>query len=169
MYSSKEVGARVHRVVGSALVIAALAACSSSPTGNDRYPGPISSLLVTNGTCSNGHCDSLQVTAYPQEQPITPGGPWYISLGWVTGPHACVQIPASAHFYVVTVPARSSKDTITTSWSSMDALYLGTLKPGENAFIADASTPGFVPGSSAGWQITLPGASPPSPAVACMP
>jgi hypothetical protein len=61
---------------------------------------PLPTLRVTNGTCGGGHCDSIAVLAFPDNQPRTPGGYWSVLLGTVTGSAACFTLPPSATFTV---------------------------------------------------------------------
>jgi hypothetical protein len=113
-------------------------------------------LRVTNGTCVMGSCDSLRVLAFPGIQPETPGGFWSLDLGFITTPEACFTLPASAKFYVITEPARSSADTTTYTWTSAIGLSLRAQAPSTPLLQASPSTTSFVPADAAGWSITLP-------------
>ena len=73
-------------------------------------------LLVTNGTCLAGHCDSLRVLAFPSDLPNTPGGPWKLDLGVMTTSQECFVLPPSANFYV---------NTTTFTWTTLVPLSLG--------------------------------------------
>src|SRR5258708_18932290 len=113
------------RLVSLSLLLFVLfvAAC-----GNDlASPGARAgiTLLVTNSTCANGHCDSLRVLGFPSNQPNTPGGFWEVNIGLITTAQACVTFPPSAHFYVIRYPPKSSADTTTFAWTTGMPLSLG--------------------------------------------
>jgi len=156
------------------LVAAFTAACTKDSVGlrpDTRGGGGVTgvTLLVRNATCHAGGCDSLEVLAFPSDQPETPGGYWSLDIGLVTTPSACLTLPPSAKFLVISEPARSSADTSTTTWTSTIALSLGALKPGSPALFASPSTATFVPGDATGWSITLPTGSYAAPGPACTP
>ena len=113
---------------------------------------PLPTLRVINGTCTGGVCDSLAVGAYPSNQPHTPGGSWYIPLGVVTGPQACITFPPSATF---TIYGPSSTTVFTWTPAILAALRV---TPTLGSMFANPypSTPEFVPLGGAGWRITLP-------------
>jgi hypothetical protein len=123
---------------------------------------PLPTLRVTNSTCAAGHCDSIAVLAFPDNQPRTPGGNWSILLGIVTGPEACFTLPPSATF---TVSGPNSTTAIT--WTPAIPVSLG-LVPAEGRLFADPSTPEFVAGGGAAWHVTLPG-NQVAPDAACAP
>lgn len=120
-------------------------------------------LLVINDSCQAGHCDSLDVLAFPSNQPHTPGGLWSIKLGRVTTPQACFSFAASAHFYVIGPTA----DTIKYLWTSADPLSLGALRPPGNPLMAGPSTATFVPAAADGWTVSLPSGAQATPAATC--
>ena len=126
-------------------------------------------LLVINNTCVSGHCDSLRVVGFPNNRPATPGGLWSISLGIVAAPQTCLSLPASSKFYVITVPTRSSADTITTTWTSAIALSLGAFAPSTGLLQASPTTTSFVPADAPGWSITFPGDAMAIASSACTP
>jgi hypothetical protein len=123
---------------------------------------PLPTLRVTNGTCVGGHCDSLVVLAFPNNQPHTPGGNWSIQLGIVTGPQACFTLPPSATF---TIYAPSSTTVFT--WTPAVLVSLGLI-PAEGRLFASPSTPEFASVTGAGWHVTLPG-NQVTPDAACAP
>ncbi len=146
----------------AALVLLAGLACSST-----LEPRSGITLLVTNGTCLTGRCDSLEVLAFPSNQPHTPGGFWSVDLGLLTTPEACFTFPPSATFRVIGVNADGTRDTTTFTWTSADPLSLGVQAPSGFRAQASPSTTAFVPASSAGWSITFPTASHASSSPAC--
>ena len=134
-------------------------ACTS-PT----EPGPSVTLLVTNATCSSGQCSSFQVRGFPSNQPHTPGGYWSLDLGTVSTGSACLILPSADTFRVTNT---GTGETTTYSWTSDDPLALGILEPGSSSLQAIPSTSAFVPASSAGWSLTLPGGTAVTPADVC--
>lgn len=117
-------------------------------------------LLVTNATCHEGQCDTLRVLGFPSNQPRTPGGMWSLDLGLISTPQACLTLPPSAAFQVIGVRNDGTRDTTTFTWTTSQALSLGTEPPPPaSRFQASPSTSEFVPASAAGWGITIPGGS----------
>jgi hypothetical protein len=148
-------------VTGSALSVLLLSAIAcSSPV----EPSHSVTLQVTNQTCSPGPCTTLQILAFPSNQPHTPGGLWSVDLGVVTTASACLIIPGNATFRVTGPGA-----TTTYTWTSGIPLSLGTLLPTESRLQASPSTGTFVPANASGWSVILPGASGPTPSGACTP
>lgn len=152
------VSGRVVAVVG--LVLGVALSCSSS-----LEPRSDVTLLVTNETCQAGQCDSVYVLGFPSKQVNTPGGPWYIELGVVTTPTACLTIPPTATFRIGT-PENPNEQVIL--WSNGEPLTLGT-ESTMRVFLGSlsASTAAFVPANAAGWAITLPSGSHATPAANC--
>src|SRR6266511_6022809 len=146
----------------AALVLLAGLACSST-----LEPRTGITLLVTNGTCLTGRCDSLEVLAFPSNQPHTPGGFWSVDLGLLTTPEACFTLPPSATFRVIGVSADGSRDTTIFTWTTADPLSLGVQAPSDSRIQASPTTVAFVPANAAGWSITFPTGSRPSPRLAC--
>jgi hypothetical protein len=130
---------------------------------------PAATLLVTNGTCLAGRCDSLEILGFPSKQPNTPGGYWSLDLGRLAGPQACYAIPASATFRIIGVNPDSTRDTVTITWTTLSAMSLGALPPSSSRIQATPSTSAFVPADARAWQITLPGGSTPVPGAPCTP
>jgi hypothetical protein len=124
-------------------------------------------LSVTNATCVAGRCDSLRILGFPDNQPATPGGLWSLDLGLLTTTRACVTLPPSAEFHVIGVRDDGTADTVTFRWTSGDPISLGAQPPATPRPLASPDTPAFVPAGAAGWQVTLPAASAPTPASAC--
>jgi hypothetical protein len=147
-----------------ALVLFLTISCSSS-----IEPRSGVTLLVTNGTCQGGHCDSLRVLGFPSNQPLTPGGFWSLDLGLITASKACFTLPPTAEFHVIGVRADGTRGTTTFTWTSAKSLALGAQPPSSSRFQAGPSTTAFVPASAAGWQITVPGGSQATPSSACTP
>jgi hypothetical protein len=139
----------------AALLIAGfLGACQSNDTaGTSTTP----TLLVTNATCLSGHCDSLEILAFPSNQPLTPGGLWSIDLGLMTGPQACVTLPPSATFRVTGPDSTGVVHTVIYTWTPAVSLSLGAIAPEGGRLQASPTTAAFVPASAAGWRVTLPG------------
>jgi len=126
-------------------------------------------LLVTNGRCQGGHCDSLQVLGFPSNQPLTPGGFWSLDLGLITASEACFTLPRTAAFHVIGVRVDGTRDTTTFTWTSAMSLALGAEPPSSFMLQARPTSAAFVPASAAGWQITVPGGSQATPSSACTP
>ena len=145
------------------LLFAALS-CSSSVEPHSDV-----TLLVTNGTCVSGRCDSLEVLGFPSNQPATPGGFWSVDLGLITTPQACFTLPASATFHVIGENGDGTADTLTYTWTSASALALGAQPPSSSRIQASPNTTAFVPADAAGWRITFPTESKATPSAACTP
>lgn len=123
-------------------------------------------LLVTNGTCDPGPCSPLRILGFPGDQPSTPGGLWSIDLGLLTGPTACLTLPASRDFTVTEAP--SGRTTIH-RWTTADRLALGAQPPSERQLLARPSSSAFIPASRPAWSATFPGSGNASPSSACVP
>jgi hypothetical protein len=123
-------------------------------------------LLVRNTTCDPGPCQAIRVLAFPNNQPLTPGGAWSIDLGVVTTAIACLTIPPSAHFDVT--DAGTGGVTVT-RWTTNDALALAPWSPSDARFTAGPTTPSFVPATSMSWSVALPGSAVPAAAEGCDP
>lgn len=146
------------------LLLAALA-CSSSVE-----PRAAVTLLVTNGTCDAVSCSPLEILGFPRNGPITPGGPWSVDLGLLTARTACLTFPTSATLRVIGVSNDGTKaDTTIYTWTTADALSLGTKPPGASFPSAVANTSAFVPAGAPGWSVTLPSGSRVSPTRGCTP
>src|SRR5437879_1527537 len=141
---------RIATVLFSFLLLGAVS-CSSLADP----PGPVT-VLVTNGTCTVARCDSLEVLAFPSNQPRTPAGFWSLDLGLLTGRQGCFTLPPAATFRVIGVGNGGAMDTTTFEWTPARAVSLGSQSPAEPRFWASPSTGAFVPEHAAGWQITLP-------------
>jgi len=106
-------------------------------------------LLVTNGTCQGGHCDSLRVLDFPSNQPLTPGGYWSLDLGLITASEACFTLPPTAAFHVIGVrPDGTGHDHV-----YMDERYVSIVGSGATFFFHVASETyfGWVRASKRGW------------------
>lgn len=162
--SSSESAVSLRWLPAMSLIVFAALSCSSSVE-----PRPGVTLLVTNGTCEGGHCDSLRVLGFPSNQPRTPGGMWSLDLGLITTAQACFTLPRTAVFRVIGV--RDGRETDTTSflWTTMAPLSLGSRPPSSSWIGASPSTHTFVPADAAGWQITVPGGAQPKSSSACTP
>jgi len=136
-------------------------ACSSS-TGPK---GPVT-VLVVNSTCNPGPCVPTRVFGFPTEQPHTPGGFWGFELGMVTGAVACFRLPASEEFRVTN---SGTGATTTYTWTLDESVALGSLPGYSSLLFGQPSTDQFVPTSSEGWIVTLPGGTTVTPDVACTP
>jgi hypothetical protein len=141
--------------------------CSPGETAPASYESV--PLLVTNGTCLEGHCDSLRVIGFPVNQPNTPGGPWSLGLGVVTTPQACLTIPPSGVFRVIGVHDDGARDTVAYTWTPALGISLGAQPPSSLRRLASPSTASFVPAGAAGWSVTLPGDSVVQSAASCAP
>ena len=150
----------------------AASACSSSgdPLASVIAHSPAAvTVLVTNGTCADAHCDSLRVLAFPSNQPRTPAGFWSLDLGVLAGRQGCFTLPPSATFRVIGVNPDSSRDTTTFDWTPARAVSLGSQAPSDSRFWASPSTIEFQPDHATGWRITLPGDSSVVAAAPCAP
>ena len=146
------------------LILFVIVSCSSA-----TEPRSGVTLLVTNGTCQGGQCDTLRVLGFPSNQPGTPGGLWSLDLGLVTTSQACLTLPPSAAFHVIGVRGDGAADTTTFTWTSAKSLSLGAQPPSSSRLQASPSTDPFVPASAAGWRITVPGGSQATPSSVCTP
>jgi hypothetical protein len=127
-------------------------------------------LLITNGTCETGQCAPLQILGFPSNQPLSPGGFWSIDLGLITAPSVCLTFPPSATFRVTGVSNDGTKaDTTTHTWTTAISLSLGAQSPSASRIMAAPSTSAFVPATSSGWSVTMPGGSHVSPTQTCTP
>jgi hypothetical protein len=123
-------------------------------------------LEVKNATCDPGPCQAIRVLAFPQKQPLTPGGMWSLDLGVVSGPIACITLPPSASFNVT--DTGSGAVTVTT-WTTGDPLSLAPWPASQPRFTASPTTASFVPGNASSWSVALPGSAAPTTAPACAP
>jgi hypothetical protein len=146
----------------AALLVLATVACSSN-----LEPKTAITVRVANSTCSVTACDSLEVLAFPSNQPRTPGGFWSIDLGVITNSAKCFTLPPSATFLVIGVNPDGTRDTTTFMWTTADAVSLGVQAPSGFRTQASPSTTAFVPAGSPGWSITLPPDTHPSTGPAC--
>lgn len=131
-------------------------------------PGPSATLLVTNATCSAGQCSAFQLLGLPIQQPTfpTPPGGWSEDLGTVTTESACLTLHAADTFKVI-ARGPTTNDTTLYIWTSHDPLALGVRDPDFWQHQLGPNTSGFVPASSAGWRVTLPGDTVVTPADPC--
>ena len=60
-------------------------------------------------------------------------------------------------------------DTTTYTWTTAKSLSLGAQPQTSSRFQANPSTAAFVPASAAGWRISVPSESQPTPTSACTP
>jgi hypothetical protein len=146
------------------LSAAFLLACSRTTA-----PRPPTTLHIINATCDAGACSAVHVLGFPKSpnQLSTPGGLWSLDLGTDSAATFCVTILRSGTFQVIAQADGGSTDTTTFSWSDQDSLSLGTLAAGESPFTATPSTRAFVPASSPGWSVALPGSTAVTPAQPC--
>src|SRR4051812_30391083 len=103
-------------------VLFAALACNSS-TVDSAATGAVT-IKVTNTTCASDSCAPLHILAFPDKQPITPGGYWSLDLGVVSTRSACLTLPDHAEF---TVSGPSASDKVTYTWTSADAVSLGAI------------------------------------------
>jgi hypothetical protein len=147
-----------------ALLTVGVSCSLGEPDPSSYEPVP---LLVTNGTCVEGRCDSLRVVGFPTGGPITPGGPWKLDFGVVTTPQACLAIPASAVSIVIEVHGDGTRDTTAYPWTAALGIALGAQPPSWSRFDAAPSTATFVPAGAAGWSVRVPDDSTVVPAPPC--
>lgn len=142
-----------------AALLMLLAGCSDGT-------GPVapSKLLVTNTTCGAGPCATFEVLAFPENQPATPGGMWSLDLGAVTGPSACLTIPASAEF-TITDAGSGAKRVV--RWTTAQRASIGFITSSQFRLQASPSTDTFVPAHAAAWSVALPGNAAPVPGREC--
>ena len=134
------------------LILVAALSCSSVVEPRSGV-----TLLVTNGSCLSGRCDSIEVLGFPDNQPRTPGGYWSVALGLITGSQGCLTLPPSATFRVIGVHNDGTADTTVYTWTPAASLSLGSIAPAGNRLQATPTTAAFVPANAAGWRVTLPG------------
>jgi hypothetical protein len=145
-------------------LLLSLVACSTSeepPTGD-------MTLLVTNTSCTISQCTPQEVYGFPSNGPHFPGGPWAVKIGVVSGPSACLQIPASAITYGIEVHNDGTADSTAFEWTSAIPFSVGT-KPAAPFSWAVPSTEDFVPADGRGWKVALPEGGRVSKAEACSP
>ena len=161
------------RTARRAVILTAAAAavgCSSGDSTSTSTPAPKAAmLLVTNSTCAAGHCDSIDVLAFPSYQyPPSPGGLRSIDLGIVATATACLTLPVADTIRVTATDNYGYTTTTAYTWNPLGVLTLGTITPGGSRLSATPSTSGFIPANSPGWSATLPG-SQKTAAAACTP
>jgi hypothetical protein len=140
------------------------AGCTDNRLPLEVQPSISRSVLVTNSTCAPGPCQSVRVLLFPHAQFAVPSGPWSVSLGTLSGPSACLMIPASAQFHITDT---GTGVTTTYTWTTSDPASLGATIGSASALQASPSTQEIVPVSAAGWQLTLPGGTAATPAAPC--
>ncbi len=113
---------------------------------------PLPTLLVTNATCVGGHCDSLVVLGFPDNQPHTPGGLWNVVIGVVVGAQACLTLPPSTGFTIY-----GPNQVVGLRWTPDIRLGLGTINASASRLFAMPSTEEYLPAVSAGARVTMPG------------
>jgi hypothetical protein len=146
------------------LVIAATA-CSSP-----AEPRSGVTLLITNTSCQSDQCTPQHILAFPDNQPLTPGGLWRVELGVVTAASACLVFPPSASFRVIGWSSDNTRaDTTTFTWTTAELISLGADSHPEEPHFSQPSTTTFRPGTAAGWRVSLPGNGPVVPGPACSP
>jgi len=123
-------------------------------------------LLITNANCVGDVCTAVRVRAFPDNQPLTPGGRWSIDLGVVSARTACLVLPAYREFHVTGVP---SGETRVWYWNTSKGVSLGAEDPSVPGFFAGSTTASFVPADAEGWSISLPGTSAAVPSAPCTP
>lgn len=123
-------------------------------------------LFVDNATCATGSCSPIRILGFPDNQPRTPGGFWSIDLGVIRGASACFTLPKSREFRVTAYP---SGQTTTISWTPSLPLSLAAEPDTASIILASPTTPSFLPASSRGWNIRLPGSGGASTAAPCTP
>ena len=143
-----------------------LLACSALLTlaGSCTEPAAPVKLLVTNSTCASGACTTIRVLAFPDNQPVTPGGLWSLDLGSVSGASDCLTIPASAKFRITDA---GTGETTTLTWTTAKKVSIGWLRPGQSTIQASPSTGAFVPATGPSWSVELPGSATPTPIASC--
>lgn len=130
-------------------VLFAVVACTGS-TSERGGTGTVT-IRVTNTTCTSDNCAPLHILAFPDNQPLTPGGYWSLDLGIVSTRSACLTLPDHATF-IVSGPS----DKVTYTWTSADRVSLGAISTSESRIQAHPSTDSFVPTESSGWEIAMP-------------
>jgi len=126
------------------------AACTTEP----KSAAP-PSLLVTNATCDGGACAPLEVGVWPSKFALPcPVGGCHVLLATVTSASACVPIPRSLSLKAIREDSLGYYDTtIVATWTPTEWLEL-TAWGLQGAAQLDTS---FVPASSSGWSLSLPG------------
>jgi hypothetical protein len=143
------------------LLLLAAAACSTT-----TEPLPPVTLIVRNATCDVGPCTPLQILGFPDNQPLTPGGPWTIDLGVVTGPVGCITLPPSATFRVTNISTGATK---TYDWTVRVPLALAAQPNPADRIRAQPTTGTFLPAAASGWSVQFPGNGAVATAPACSP
>jgi hypothetical protein len=146
-------------LASNAALLISLAGCSEGT-------GPVLplKLSVTNTTCATGPCASFEVLAFPQNQPRTPAGSWSLDLGAVTGPSACLTIPASATF---TIMDAGTGDKTVVRWTTEQRVSIGLITASQSRLQASPSTGTCVAARAVAWKVALPGNTTPVPGRGC--
>lgn len=138
----------------SMLVMSCLVACQANEAASATLTPP--TVLILNGSCAVGHCDSVEVLGFPSNAPVVPAGLWSLDLGLMTGQQLCVRLPPSARF-VVSGPVDGVMRSDTTIWTPAISLSLGSVSPPGPHWQVSPTTAAFVPATATGWRATLPG------------
>lgn len=158
------------------VALLAVAACEAAPpTATDLglrtalAAGP--TLLVTNATCAVGSCIPIEVRAFIPQWRV-PGQPpdGVPFMGWVRSRVVCLRFPVADTFRTIGVnSAGIPVDTALTIWTPDSSVALFAVA---SAYGPLAGTTEFVPGSSPGWNLTVPNGAAdvaPAPGEACTP
>ncbi len=161
-----------------------LAACATEPSSTDAaaralgdtvvtppaveceepapLPGHGPTLLVLNASCSTGQCIPMDIRAGDPRANF-PGGSPSFPLGRVCGASACLRFPEADTVFSFT--GNSSGELVDTTlliWTPSLTVGVGAYKVG-GGFLGMGMlgrVGQFIPGSSPGWQVTLPVALP---------
>jgi hypothetical protein len=164
------------RLIAASAVLVALGACQATAPGdasNQLRRAVLSppTLLVTNATCNPGPCVPFEVRAFIPQWRV-PGQPpaGVPFMGSVTSRVVCLRFPVADTFRTIAVNSVGTPiDTALTVWTADSAVVLFAATSPMSGL---GETTEFVPASSAGWSVTLPGAAaqvPPAPGPACTP
>lgn len=128
--------------------------CSSSDTEPTLPP----TLFVTNPLCDTSECRPIEIRAYIYWRDVYPPGqpPWGLRvLDVVPGPTACLSFPPSWELVGREVDSTGVVvDSIITTWTPDDGLYLTALDPAH--FLTwYGATETFTPGEAEGWDLSF--------------
>ena len=134
------------------------AACDSARVPSEINSGdPIHTLVVTDGGCLFSPCGPLEVGGWPESFVLPcPSTGCALAFDTIAGPAACVRIPAQLSVFVSEVGLTGLVVHVDTlRWTPQDPIRLMVRRLGEPR----SYTQPIVPGTSAGWSLTVSGTS----------
>lgn len=169
------------RTFGALLVLGFLTACQSNEL-TSTTTAKLPTVLVTNATCANGGCRTLEVRLFSWTFLVPQPPQGLRTIAEVPPGQTCLTFPASLSLKVTGIDTSGQHtDSITYTWAPGDSagMYLiavdsalyhsNQLSPVQLDSLRHApfdgfgpasvgSTPTFVPATAAGWSVTFPSA-----------